>query len=65
MNILDKSKLRAQCFIYYIFILHILLLRMSYINNCKLIREFADKYCSANPFIFNKNIKNHAKNKVS
>lgn len=29
-----------------------------------MIRKSADECCSANPFIFNKNIKNYAENKV-
>nr|DAI46257.1 MAG TPA: hypothetical protein [Caudoviricetes sp.] len=38
MKILDKIKFHVQYFIYCIFILHIYLLYISYVNNCKMIR---------------------------
>ena len=62
MNILNKIKSRVQYCIYYSFILNIYLLCIIYINSYRLIRKYAEKYRSAECFIFNENIKNHAKN---
>lgn len=62
MKLLDKIKFRVQCFIYCVLILHIYLLCINYINDCKLIRKSADEYCSADSLVFAVYVEKYTKN---